>query len=312
MHILLFLLEFVNSSSRFDPTDQAVLHFPYSREYSYQMTTAFFVDANLEATSTAILSTINTVTHSGVHITTMCFEGRNLLQSLFPISYDYRGVQVGSRTMATRRRVRAQNALVSLSEGVIVVNPIDINQYILDNAIGYVRLRRPSNLITIAGYLHWSNRPILMAESRSEEEQVDGFIRPFHVNLTSHFDLIPRRILDQLEESLPNPSQVERVTEIETIRLRFPCTRTVFESLPNLVYEFASFAAPRTPSTDNISVRVIMYPEDYLNFDGSVCETRIRSSLVNRLEGYLGTPFASVTTIVYNGTSIGFGEPNFV
>ena len=295
-------------SSTVSTAAEVVIPIARSRDFVYRMKTRLIHHHNSEdSTRAALFATFDSSTGARVDSTTVCFSNRNMLQAFFPVSFDYRPeIAYGGPVADFPNRVEVQNALISLRDGHMVVNPRSVLDHMFDDQIGYVDLREHVNrgVIPLFAYIHWES-----------EESVPNFLshqtqarpRGLLLNLTSTFDLVPHPLLEGLQNMIDTP--VEIITENRTRRLRFECNNDIMNRLPPLIYSFVSHAVPQ--ASNNIAVRIQMFPVDYLNFDESTntCETRIRSFVINRAIGQLGVPFASVTTIVYDRNRVGFGEP---
>lgn len=258
----------------------------------------------------AILTSVDPTTNEVADRRTISFSNRNILQPLFPVSFNFRPDSVVSTDVSTLGdRIEGSTALVSMRDGRIIVNPSSVTDHVLDEQLGYVELRtEDSDFITLFAYIRWEN-DIGSPTVPSEDVVIEQTQRPraMLLNLTSTYDLIPYRLLDDLRNRIDTP--VSEIIEERTRRLVFRCDLDLISQLPTLVYSLTARARP-DPS-NNFAVNIHLYPEDYLKYDTSTntCETRIRSCINNRVVGQLGIPFASVTTIVYERNRVGFGEP---
>ena len=305
---LLVLLQTIQSSI---PRTEVVIPLDISQNFVFKMKTRLVnYISTTEQKWTAILTSVDPTTNAIADRRTIAFSNRNILQALFPVSYDFRPDSVVSADVNTLGdRIEGSTALVSVRDGRIIVNPSSVTDHVLEGRLGFVELRTEhSDFIALFAYIRWQNGSG-SATVDSEEVVIDHTQRPraMLLNLTSTYDLIPYRLLDDLRSRINTP--VSEIIEERTRRLVFRCDLDLISQLPTLVYSLTARARP-DPS-NNFAVNIHLYPEDYLEFDPSTntCETRIRSCINNRAIGQLGIPFASVTTIVYERNRVGFGEP---
>jgi len=313
-----------------DQLEEIIIPIPTSPQYGYKMQTRYRGGNTISQwTSFGILTTSDTVTRETIESTELSFEGpRNILQAFFP-STTPRNVHQNLMNESEysefvernpdHQPIRATRAVLSIADGRIILNPTSAESYVANNHIGYARLRSPTDMIYVFGNVNWysgalSENSEQPATSGRGPSQIMTAPRPFLFNLTSTINTVPEHILVQLEGFIsridPNTS-VGWIDENMVRWIRFQCTPALIAQLPTLVYTFTNPSDPRP--TDQFSVRIQMFPEDYLQIDSSTgwCDTRIRSGSIGAdiRVSQLGLPFAQVTTIVYDTNRVGFGEP---
>ena len=213
-----------------------------------------------------------------------------------------------SLTRTSRAGRGSGQILVSFPDKLLVFDPNSLSRYVYDGeVVSFTDLYEGDEYIVGASVN-------LVRGSSVDASHLPMPTGPFHIHLSSEYDLVPLEILQSLADQIPQ----ETITWNErngTRGFTFTCDSQTIDTLPVLEYILKSNV---TSSAVPIAT-IRMYPEDYIIQFGhatgsNTCETRVRSPSTNDGPYWFGIPFASVTVIVFDNnhlrlSRIGFGEP---